>query len=237
MYYSRIGRMKLTSQRIETAHFDSAFVQYTTSKERGRVKTQDFYYNPSNGTVNVNYDGALSIATKDIYGKVISHEIGDGQRDSMMRRVIVEAVPFLEDQSVGMDQALALYDYNVLGNDYPKMYITLRSNAYTMIPSSYQKTIDLIGLNMQPRSTFPGVNPWRSILQTPTTDTNASYQMDVYDETINPQGDVMNAHESFVLLAPLQNKFRRCKFKYQCKFTVIIRAFTLEYQQVGRRFG
>lgn len=229
MYYSRIGRNKVSSQRVESCHFDSAFLQHTVGRERNRLKTQDYYANPSYIGVNVKYDGAVAIATKDIFGKLITHEIGDSQQDALMRRVIVEAIPFLEEDNTHSEETFTTYDYRNAGDDYPKLDLQLRNNAFTMVPSEFQKVVDLVAVNMAAKEHFAGVNPWRSILQTPTSDALAGYVMDT--------ADVANVHESFVLLAPLHSKFRRCRLRYVCKFTVVIRALTVEYQQIGRRFG
>ena len=237
MYFSRIGRSKLASQRIESCYFDAAYLQHSVARERSRIKTSDYYDNPSRGSVNVNYDGSIAVATMQIFGKVITHEIGDSQADSLMRRVIVEAVPFLEDMASHGEQTFLTYDYTIPGNEYPKLYAHLRNNAFTMVPNVFQKIIDLVGLNMAPKQSVPGINPWRSILQTPTIDAPTRFNMDEYSASGNPNGDVANVHESFVLLSPLNSKFRRCRLKYVCKYTVILRAFTIEYQQLSRRFG
>lgn len=237
MLYSPIGRNKLCAVAYESAYFDSVNVQFLGSRRRTSEKTTDYYYNNSlaNGgssDYNIEYDGAVESANEDIYGSIITHEIGDSEDDCLLNKIIVAAIPFVEDAST-----FATYDYALTGNDYPKLVTFLRNVAFSRVPSGHEKEIDMVALNMAPKVSRPGLNPWRGTLQTPTathtfvpgTDDKRTYTKD--------SGDVANFHESFMLIAPLHSKFRRCRLKYVCKFTSILRAITIEYQQLARRFG
>jgi len=236
MYYSRLGSNIFNAIGIESAMFDTTYVQHVCSRVRIADITQDHYHNDSpsnggNGSREVKYNSVAAHAESDIYVKVITHEIGDSQNDAQLLDIIVEAVPVRFDGTT-----LAAYNYYDSGKDYPRLYAYLRSNAYTTLLTAYNRIIELVGLNMRPKMSKAGVNPWKSVMQTPAPNHTFSGG-DPYASYHGQSADVLNHHESFVVKTPLNTKFRRTKLKYVCKYTAIIRAFTINYMEHGRRFG
>ena len=249
MYFSKIGHSKFDKYGMEGAYFDGVNLQFVCTKARSADVEYDTYNNNSqayggNSTYNVDYslypDTANPITVQateaPIYTKVITHEVGDSQQDAQLSRVIVQAIPLRTD---GFDYAN--YDYNVTGNQFPKLNVILRNQAFNMftppLPNQLQTNRDLVALNMAPKTAVAGRNPWRSILQTPTdlqqytpgVNENASY--------VTTVGDKPNYHESFQLVAPLNSKFRRLKMKYTDKYTLVLRGISIEFNQLNRRFG
>lgn len=246
MYHTSIGRTHLDVMGLETSYFDGVSVQFVAIRHRIKDIDEDFYKNNSlqaGGTVDnpdwmVQYDADETVSSfEPIYCRVITHEIGDSQKNASLSKVIVEAIPLCFD---GLDYAG--YDYFSTGDDYPKLQVSLRNEGFSNMfvpaqPDYLQKRVDLVAVNMQARESRAGSNPWRSVLQTPAATTD--YIPGVQENrtyTLDPS-DVQNIHESFSLLAPLHSKFRRCRLKYVCKFTAILRAFTIVYNEYGRRFG
>lgn len=245
MYYSSIGHSKFDKLGIEGAYFDGVNLQFVATKARTTDIEADKYKNPSasaggNSTYDVSYglvpDPTLAIVESAIYTKLVTHEVGDSQQDAQLGRVIVQAVPLRTD---GLDYAN--YDYFVIGNDYPKLDVVLRNQAYNMftpaLPNYMQTTKDLIALNMAPKQAVAGRNPWRSILQTPTDQSQYTPGLNERASYLTTQGDRPNYHESFQLVAPLNSKFRRLKMRYVDRYTGVLRGISIEFNQLNRRYG
>ena len=241
MYYSFIGHSKVDKYGMEGAYFDGVNLQFVATQARRADLEYDTYYNPSpSAGGNSSYDVTYGITMvpdveASIFTKVVTHEVGDSQQDAMLSRVIVQAVPLRNDGIT-----YANYDYFQIGENFPKLNVILRNQAFDMFdPSSnsLQNPRDLVALNMAPKTAQAGLNPWRSILQTPTD--NQQYNPGVNEKASYAitAGDVVNIHESFQLVAPLNSKFRRLKMKYIDKNTAILRGISIEFSQLNRRYG
>ena len=180
------------------------------------------------GVLSFTYDGVafyispMFTSTQVITGHIIMHEIGGGINDSLLNKVILEAMP---------DSTWTTYDYSTTVD--PNLYINLRSSGW--VDGQGENKIDLIALNMTVKG---GLNPFCSVMQTPNVEgTGDRVTFDGDDEytggtPVNSQGKPV---ESLMLLAPINTKFRRMLLSFRSSKVAVIRSVTVLMSEYIRR--
>lgn len=226
MYYSKLGRSKLSVSGIYNTLSDGTTSQDYATVVRTLLRTYDTYQ--VNDGINVSKtstdkDGSIVTSgdvQREIIGKVITHEIGDSQNDSILHSIVVEAIPFYE-LNVSTYRA-SHYDY--ADEAYPVLRCYMRAKPFNVLTT--EKVIDLIELSYNSKGFL---NPFIGIQQTPieTTIDNIPYT--------TSEDDIISSSESIVLPAPLNSKFRRMRMEYICTETNVVRAFMITYNMHPRK--
>lgn len=152
-----------------------------------------------------------------IWGQLSTHEIGNGEDDHILNKVILECTP-KEDVT---DQFIDYNRYTYITQNDPYLGYELRNRTYVNQLARFNE-IDLVALNMAAKG---GLNPFRSIMTTPTTDTT-NYTIDGSETEVG--------RESLNLIAPM-SKFRRTRFRLLSKVIAKIRTLTVSYKVFNRR--
>jgi hypothetical protein len=178
---------------------------------------------------NLNKDilyGSIGNFYKYIIGKLITHNIGNGEQDNILSKVILECTPketndlwygFVDNPI----QKLNWLNANYTDTKDPYLTYELRTRTFN---NQTQKFVDkdLVELNMNAKG---GLNPFQSIMQTPINN-NLNYDMS--------SEETMVGRESLNLIAPM-DKFRRTKFTLISKLIVKIRSLSVIYKEFTRR--
>jgi hypothetical protein len=182
-----------------------------------------YFYTNGAGTYTFRINNDLWIDDKDIVGKIIMHEVGNGTNDFLLNKCLLEVFP---------DSTWHSYDYSVTAD--PVFEYNFRPDVWVNQTSGDNKG-DLVELNMNVKG---GLNPFTSVMQTPTdysSTTGDKVPFDGDDDYGTAKGKPV---ESLVLLAPLNTKFRRAVFTLTSTKCVIIRGITIEMVEQQRKgFG
>lgn len=173
---------------------------------------QDFYNTDINGKI---------VALREIPGRIVTHEAGDGVNDMLLERATLEAqeaellgssnVPYYPED---------FYTYDVSTLNEPVFEVFFRNAAYVNAVDQ-GVSVDLIKANMSARY---AANIYGSIRQTPTE-----------GSVLEAQSDPGVYRESIALVAPMK-KFRRSRIVFSTLgYTVIVRSLSLEYTYMRRR--
>jgi hypothetical protein len=171
-----------------------------------------------------------------IQTRVILNEIGDGTNDFMLRKMHIEALPDPRWTSGPTWQAADYYAEND-----PQIILQLRANPWRdsvvapmavgggSTPRLGDTLFDIMQLNMAVTSPDPAVgsvNPWQSILTTPSGTTH----------TQQFSGSQNNLpRESITLNAPENSTFRRLKVEYRSKITAVLRSIVIQISRYERK--
>lgn len=182
--HSKRWRMKYNVQRLvspviyrRTAH--------ATDKLRGAMVwiRPTYRYDEYLVTYYSKVSGSGPYPFREIPATIVTSEIGDGESDYQLDKVIVDAQ--YDTYNYGS------YTYKVLTPD-PVISIELRPTSYEGETPTLKH--DLIALNMAAQA---GTNPWKSRIQTPGQGTPST-------------NDVAATRESLILVCPF-SKYRRCR--------------------------
>lgn len=175
--------------------------------------------------INMDWDNILNLEknkiTQYIYGRLSTHEIGNGEDDHILNKAILECTPKenATDNSVNWLQ----YTYgNQVGQQLDPVFTYELRNRTFVNQTRVFNNVDLINLNMNAKG---GANPFRSILTTPTNDT-VNYTIDASETEVG--------RESLNMIAPM-DKFRRTRFSLLSKVIAKVRSITVSYKVFNRR--
>lgn len=199
----------------------------------GYGNDQQYYLkNPSPSTVN--YQGVYPF--REIAGLVITHDIGNGESDYQLDKVIVDAQTDTVNYgpyripNVLPANTIPGYTYTAVAPD-PVINVELRNTSY--MGETPTSTLNLIaqnfaaspGISVLGTTFIAGVNPWVSKSNTP-------------GGTSISGNDVPAYRESLVLVVPF-SKYRRCRVYLETlqKMTTIrsLQLFSTEFPR--RTFG
>lgn len=193
------------------------------------IGTRYFSYNGTAYQIDA-YEVALSpftpiistVPDQTITGHIVMHEIGNGINDSLLNKVILEAMP---------DSTWNTYDYT--GTDDPYLGINTRSSAW--VDGQGELVIDLVALNMTVKG---GLNPFCSVMQTPNVEGTGDRVTFSGDDRFiggSPADSQGKPVESLVLLAPMNTKFRRMLLTFRSSKVAVIRTITVIMSEYTRR--
>lgn len=216
--FPTLVKPRVVAPRIAFAVPDRAV--YSDTFGTGLNSTYNYTYDTTSWTIDYNQGNAFDDLS--ITGHIVLHEIGNGINDSLLNKVILEAMP---------DSTWTTYDYSTTVD--PNLYINLRSSGW--VDGQGENKIDLIALNMAVKG---GLNPFCSVMQTPNVEgTGDRVTFDGDDEytggsPANSQGKPV---ESLVLLAPINTKFRRMLLSFRSSKVAVIRSVTVLMSEYIRR--
>lgn len=213
--YGEYGRM-WENERVarNTIKFDNTF-DPTDLSNNAQILTGIYAENINRDWDRL--DTTLSIPKLYIWGRLSTHEIGNGEDDHILNKVILECTP-KENKT---DAALDYNRYVYTSQNDPYLGYELRNRTYVNQLARFNE-IDLVAINMAAKG---GLNPFTSIMITPTADT-ANYTMD--------GGEVEVGRESLNMIAPM-SKFRRTRFRLVSRVIAKIRTLTVSYKVFNRR--
>lgn len=216
--FPTLVKPRIVAPRIAFAVPDRS--AYSDTFGTGLNSTYSYSYGGTSWTIDYNQGNAFEDLS--ITGLIVLHEIGNGISDSLLNRVILEAMP---------DSTWSTYDYSTTVD--PNLYINLRSSLW--VDGQGENKIDLVALNMTAKG---GLNPFCSVMQTPnvegTGDRVTFTGDDVYSggTPVDAQGKPV---ESLVLLAPINTKFRRMLLSFRSTKVAVIRTITVIMGEYTRR--
>lgn len=140
------------------------------------------YYKPYDGpSASLKYQGPYPF--REIPGTIVTHDIGNGESDFQLDKVVLDAQYDTKHYRA--------YKYNAVKPD-PILSLELRNTSYA--GETPTLTIDVIAQN---HAAIPGINPWKSRMDTPGGTTISS-------------NDVNATREALVLVVPFA-KYRRSR--------------------------
>lgn len=117
--------------------------------------------------------GSLIANNKNIWGKVLTHEIGDGENDAMLNKAIVECSPKEVSSVPELDWRQLVYNSSTTARD-PYFAYELRNRTWHNQSVKFNE-IDLISGNLTAKG---GQNIFMSRMTTPANDNDANYTID-----------------------------------------------------------
>ena len=125
-------------------------------------------------TQNQDVIQALTLVNKkNIWGKLLTHEIGDGENDAMLNKAILECSPKEVSSVPELDWRQLVYNSSTTARD-PYFAYELRNRTWHNQAVKFNE-IDLISGNLTAKG---GQNIFMSRMTTPADDTNANYTID-----------------------------------------------------------
>lgn len=158
---------------------------------------------------------------REIPGRIIFHEVGDGVEDFLLDRVILEAQEFEPMESE--DKAVLAYSYDLYTYDdatfrEPVLMIHPRNAGYVGSGDS-GTSYDLVRLNVEAQ---------------PTTNLYYNNARQTPAGTLNTDDPIVG-RESVALVAPM-TKFRKMRAEFSTKgYTVVVRSITIVASVMRRR--
>ena len=208
---------------IMIQHFNGAVFFFTLDSSR----TSDKYPSNIETLDGVFYNADPNI--KDVYGRIVTKEFGDGLDDHLLKSIVFEGIPRRE-------WLTASYATNA----DPILNVELRNAAWTenVTNSAYGFMFDIIQKTMAAQQ---GKTPWHSFAQTPTdpdydNGRRITFNPDEHDDF--PTENVatpMIWRESLNLNAPLNSRFRRMRMHFKSTLTHVVRSIRVNLVSFTRR--
>lgn len=170
--------------------------------------------------ITILYNTMETEYSAQIWAEFITHELGDGISDSLLRKIILSCTPqTYPNILVGgwLDYEYS-QDTNSAAHD-PQISIAKRSLDYVGQGTLNDSWIDLIPKNMLAKG---GGNPWKSLMQTP-------------GGIVKDQDELLHGNESLVILAPIKTLFRSSRYKLRSNVIAKVNAMIFDLITFGRR--
>ena len=157
-------------------------------------------------------DMSMDSETKEIVGKFVTHDIGDGQNDYLLDTFMLEAYPIEGDGNSSINAR-----YDVLDRDPIVSIATRHQSNSTQLMPQIEHVYDLFAANMK--------NLWRKWLHR-TSPTNVAP---------GNTNKTVRTRESFYYKVPFGISFRKGVIYFQTKGLSMIRELKLTYREYKRR--
>lgn len=197
----------------------SNYIAIDATIDRGASRDSDSYsyYDPQFST--------YSATMEPIVGEIVTHEIGNGIDDFLMHSVILEGAP--REFSEGLP---SFEYYNYLELPDPILQYELRSRD-SYVNTWQSRWRDIIALNMNSKG---GLNPFTNDLQTPSmiSDNATGNDERFYSAGLSRKNV---GRESSIYLAPLNQKFRRGRYRLFSDIMMKVRSILIKAVNYTRK--